>query len=266
MEAHLQAQIAFHLTGTRAGTTLEGIDEPRLQPALFAGYRDLTSLRYPFPVVLLEGAGDSFAEPLSAVIDDILGRAATGPEVGRMSQHVLRLETRMRALVASGFHGRLSELWAAAAADIVAADPSVADSLARAEEERYADGEVVDCDERLPYRLMTHAWEVSRDRRDARAGASITRLALRLNDILKADHENSPEGRSADSLKSSFGSGPMDAFDFEAMSRILGHSGPRAQLPASRRARIEGLLSTLQSQRFFRTVVGGRRVLLVRVR
>ena len=30
MEAHLQAQIAFHLTGTRSVTTLEGIDEPRL--------------------------------------------------------------------------------------------------------------------------------------------------------------------------------------------------------------------------------------------
>ena len=45
----------------------------------------------------------------------------------------------------------------------------------------------------------------------------------------------------------------MDAFDFEAMSRILGGSASATGLPESSRRRLEGLLSVLQSQRFFAT-------------
>jgi hypothetical protein len=257
MDAHLQAQIAFHLTGARADTCLGTIDEPPLVPALLAGFRDLATVRHAFPVVLLEGTDRAYAEPLSAVVDDVLSRAAVGADADRIRHHVLRLEERIRASVLGGAEGRLGDLWAAVSAELIAEDPSVAESLARADDERYADGDLVGCDERLPYRLLTRAWEVSRDERDARAGASIARLSLRLADILKADFENSTEGRSAAHLKSSFGTGPMDAFDFDAMSRILGHSGPRAQLPPSRRTRIEGLLETLRSQRFFRTSLTG---------
>jgi ferredoxin len=252
MEAHLQAQIAFHLTANRAGTNLSPIDEPRLEPALFAGYRDLTELRYDYPVVLLDGA-EGGVEPLSGLVDDALSRAAVGATADRIGQHVLRLESTMRNLVAQGFQGRLSELWEAASTAVSELDPDAASSLTAARAELPGDGDVLDCDERLPGRLLTHVWEMTRAKRDRRAGASITRLALRLSDILKADFQNSAEGRSAENLKSSFGTGPMDAFDFDSMSRILTHSGPRTQLPASRRERIEGLLATLQSQRFFRT-------------
>ena len=253
MDATLQGQIAFHLTGQRTGTGLEPLDGAGLVPALFARYRDLASLRYDFPVVLVDGPTGTFAEPLSAVIDDVLAHVGGGADRSRISQHVLRLETSVRRAVADGHRSVLSDLWDRAALELVAADPDVAGSLSAARAHLAIDGVVVDCDERLPAELFTHACESSRRIRDARAGSSIQRLVLRLSDILKADFQNSAEGRSAQSLQSSFGTGPLDAFDFESMSRILTHSAPRTQLPVARRERIEGLLATLQGQRFFRT-------------
>ena len=76
MDANLQAHIAFHLTGNRAGTLLDSIDEPRLVPALLAGYQDLSALRYDFPLVLIdEPAGGHYVEPMSGLIDEILERS-----------------------------------------------------------------------------------------------------------------------------------------------------------------------------------------------
>ena len=56
MEADTQAQVAFFLTGRRPSEYLDAVDGLDLRPALFAGYRDLTPLRYDFPLVLGKGA------------------------------------------------------------------------------------------------------------------------------------------------------------------------------------------------------------------
>ena len=54
MEADLQAHVAFFLTGKTNTSDLDAIDRLKLRPALFAGYRDLTQLRYDFPLVLIK--------------------------------------------------------------------------------------------------------------------------------------------------------------------------------------------------------------------
>ena len=90
MHSELRAQAAFRLTGLRA----EGLPPPdarALRPALMARLRDLTTLRYDFPVVLLASPqGDTFVRPLRQVFDDLL--AADGPP------ELLRLEREIRAL------------------------------------------------------------------------------------------------------------------------------------------------------------------------
>ncbi|MGZ8231846.1 MAG: hypothetical protein ACXW2A_17290, partial [Burkholderiales bacterium] len=48
-----QSHLAFHLTGAITSGALHAIDELSLRPALLAPYRDLTQLRYDFPIVLL---------------------------------------------------------------------------------------------------------------------------------------------------------------------------------------------------------------------
>ena len=56
MEADLQSFVAFYLTGKKPADRLEDIGKDKLRPALFAAYRDLTRLRYDFPLVLVDAA------------------------------------------------------------------------------------------------------------------------------------------------------------------------------------------------------------------
>ncbi len=58
MEADFQTQVAFYLTGKRPGAGLDAVEALDLRPALLANYRDLTSLRYDFPLVLVGNATD----------------------------------------------------------------------------------------------------------------------------------------------------------------------------------------------------------------
>ena len=53
------------------------------------------------------------------------------------------------------------------------------------------------------------------------------------------------------SLKQSLGGPHQGAFDFDALSRIVGKGAPRDELPAPRRQRIEHALAELESQRFY---------------
>jgi len=57
MNTALQEQTVFHLTGRRPADTLEPVAGRKLRPALISRYRDLTRLRYDFPVVLASGGG-----------------------------------------------------------------------------------------------------------------------------------------------------------------------------------------------------------------
>jgi len=58
MQVELQAHIAFHLTGRLPHGAFDAHALSDLHPAIFAGYRDLTALRYDFPLVLMRAGGD----------------------------------------------------------------------------------------------------------------------------------------------------------------------------------------------------------------
>ena len=254
MEADLQSHVAFYLTGKRLGTQLDSIEKLGLRPALFAGYRDLARLRYDFPLILVD-ANDTapqgaFVETLSGAIDGILSRIARGDDE-RIRQHLIRLEQAIRARVAGGERGRLSTLWDQAAETLVKDDGRIAESLTQARANLRIDGEIVDCDAELPFQLFGHAWNFAQRQRAVKFGERIRRLVFSLSAILQAEHANSDAGRSAEALQSAFGNGPMDRFDFDAMSRLLNRAAPQRGLAEKRRQRVEALLATLQSQRFF---------------
>jgi ferredoxin len=252
MEAQLQAHVAFFLSGKADTPDLETIDRLELRPALFAAYRDLTRLRYDFPLILVAGRPDgAHVESLSGLIDGILDKIAHGGDAERIRKHVLSLERHIRAQAAAGQEGKLSALWDKAAAELGKNDQSVAESLARARANLKLDGEVVDCDGAMPRRLVSHVWTLTQARRARRFGEIVDRLVIKLSEILQADFANSNAGRSAANLKRSFGSGPLDKFDFEAMSKLLLRSAPKENLSKNRKERIEKLLTTLKSQQFF---------------
>jgi hypothetical protein len=259
MEADLQKHVAFYLTGKNPGASLDAVDGLKLRPALFAGYRDLTRLRYDFPLVLLDGPNAPFVQSLSGLFDGILHQIAGGDDGERVTKHVLRLEQEIRALVAAGENGALSALWVTAAGRLAGTDKLLKDSLSRARAALTTDGEVVDCGAALPARLLTHAWSKIQQQKASKFQEHIGQLVLKLSNILKADFVRSEAGQKAQSLKAAVGGTYDDAFDFDVMSRLLGKGSPKNTLPESRRRRIEWGISVLESQKFFPLLNGAKK-------
>jgi hypothetical protein len=232
--------------------------DPKLTPALLSRYRDLTNLRYDFPLIL--AGPDAEGGPLgslSGIIDGILQEIAPrGLEGERLRKRVLELEREIRSLVSRGARGTLAQLWDLARDRLLsgagegAAGESLDSDLDLARRALRFDGEVVDCGAETPRKLLIHLWRAVESQKARKLLARLDRLARRLSDILKADFMKSEEGRAPDMLQRSVGTAFEAAFDFEALSRILGSAAPGRLLPDSRRQRIRAALSVLQSQRF----------------
>jgi hypothetical protein len=218
MDVEVRTDAAFYLTGRRAGEA-EGLG---LRPALFAAYRDLAALRYDFPLLLLDPApGGRIFEPLSALVDREI-------EGGADRAKSLRRERELRAAAAAAAHVAVGKVA----------------------------GELAECDERLPARLLAHVWQAVQDEKAAAFHRHVERLALRLADILRADEARSPAARSAERLRASFGETYGPAFDFQALSRVLGSVPVQSSLAEARRQRVEGALEVLRTQRFYATGPG----------
>jgi hypothetical protein len=255
MDATLQAQTAFHLTGRRPAPPLEPIDDTDLRPALLARYRDLTRLRYDFPLVLVDrpAPGARFARSLTDLVSELARNAAPAGATGEaLRKQLLHLERDIRRAAAAGTTGRLSAMWKAAVQRLPSGgDPTLHESLLHAGLSMGVDGEVVDCDEAMPAKLLRHAWQVVQGEKFARVRRDVNALTMKLSDILRADFVHSEAGRKPESLASAVGTGQRHLFDFDRMSRLLALGSPASHLSDTRRKRIEWALSVLQGQHFF---------------
>ncbi len=252
MAAKFQDQTVFHMTGKRTGEGLAALDD-RFRPALLAGYRDLSRLRYDYPVVLLaDNSGPEYVQSLSSVIGTVVADLAPrGIEGERLRKQLLRLEREVRTVVASGATGTLTDLWPDAAARAADGNEEVLAVLLRAGDSVRVDGELIDCDRMLARRLVERAWRHAHAEK-ARAFRTLAdNLIRRLSDILRAAFVHSLAGRQPASLASGFGPLHGDAFDFSAMSRLVTRNIPIDELPAGRRRRIDAALDTLRQQAFF---------------
>jgi hypothetical protein len=250
MDAELQRQIAFHLAGRKPGAdSTPGADAC---PALLARCRDLASLRYDFPIVLLRNASEKgHVQCLSGIVDDVVHALAKDDSGERLTRHLLRLEQEIRRLVASGRRGTLQALWDEAAGRLMArGDELLKDSLTRGRRALKVDGDLADCDAAMPAQLLKRAWSLVQERKTAKLSEDIRRLSIGLQNILDADAARSEAGRSASSLKAAIGSGHAEVFDFAALSRVLSSTAGKGGLAGSRRRRVESLLAVLRSQRF----------------
>lgn len=256
MEADTQAHVAFFLTGKRPADFLDAVDGLNLRPALFARYRELSELRYDFPLVLTQSEG-GIVQSLSGVVDNALGTVALGNDGERIRKHVLRLEQEIRTLVAQGATGTLSGLWDKAAGSLAAGsdkavdDASREDSLKRTRAAIKIDGELADCNASMPSRVLTHVWTTVQKKKAEAFSRNLKRLILKLQEIQRSDFERSEAGRSAKHLKETIGSAHSDMFDFDAMSKLLSSSLPKESFPEARRQRIHNLLAVLNAQQFF---------------
>ena len=259
MQSELQAAIAFHRIGKRPGgepDTAQAID---LRPALLAEYRDLSALRYDFPLTLVRNAeGAASVQSLSGLIDGVLKDVAGGADGERLRAHAFRLEREIRTLVVEGASQSLSDLFDSAANRLATqTDAALADSLKRVRAALKADGDVVDCDRAMPFRLVRHLWKAAHEAKARAFRNEVDALVMKLSDILRADFVRSEEGLSPERLAASFGTSQRGGFDFAVLSRMLAETATNASLPESRRRRVRWLLSTLKAQRFYPAVGEG---------
>jgi hypothetical protein len=252
MDAELQTQIAFHLAGRNPGAETESAPGADARPALLARYRDLTALRYDFPLVLLRDAADKgYVQCLSGIVDNVVHGLVKDESGDRLTRHLLKLEQKIRGLLAAGARGSLSALWDDAAGRLAArGDALLKDSLKRGRRALKVEGDLADCDKSMPARLLKRAWSMVQDRKTRKLSEDLRRLTIGLSNILQADAARSEAGRSAQSLKAAIGAGHAEVFDFDVLSRVLAKTSAKDGLPAGRRRRIESLLSVLKSQRF----------------
>ncbi len=228
-----------------------------LRPALLARYRDLIELRYDYPLVLTPTAGtETPVQSLTEILDAALRQAAPpGPDGERLRQQVLGLERQIRALLAGGATGTLSELWQRAADKLLAgadAEARIAlrDGLKQARQAVTVDGAVLDCNERTPAAFVAHLWRTRETARTRRFSDKINSLILRLRELLRTDFLQSAEARAPERLQRAFGPRYSNVFDFKVLSKVLDGSARGVPLPERRRKRIRAALDVLETQRF----------------
>jgi hypothetical protein len=254
MDTQYHEQLVFHLTGHCQGPGLIPLAGAGLRPAVLCAYRDLPAVRHDFPVLLASPDGPELAHTLSSLVDGLLQDAAPrAVDRERLRRHALQLETQIRHDMDAGIQGTLGSLWDAAALRLGGAGggETLERVLTHAGGALRADGELLGCVPGMPARLIAHAWQAAY-RAKARAFRNdLARLLVKLTDILRAAHIHSQDGRQPQALKASLGGAYRDAFDFDALSRIIGKALPHDELPARRRQRLMRTLATLQQQRFF---------------
>ena len=259
MAARFQDQLVFHMTGKRAGDGLAPIDSGALRPALLAQYRKLGELRYDFPLVLPEPDADGeYVHSVSGIVGALLAELAPrGIEGERLRRHVLRVEREVRAILAEGATGTLSELWANAVERLGrGADETIRKVLAQAGDSLPVDGEVVDCDAALPARFVTQAWRNAQARKGREFRTLVDALVRKLSDIRRAAFARSEAGQQPEALAAAIGSGHADVFDFAIMSKLVARTAPKDELPPARRRRIEWALDVLRAQPFYADPAG----------
>ena len=257
MSVELREMINFHLTGKRANDDDADVPATDVVPALFVPYRNLTELRYDFPLILVEGADtQAYVDTLTGVINRLLRDIAPAGNSGaQLRQHVLRLERRMRELAVDTFGVTLTDLWKQAEKSLLAeCDKAEAEwlgnSVATARFALRTDGLVVDCDEYLPARLLQHA-RAKLTRHQTATADRVNRIIISLRNILRVDDLKNGASRTAQKVKTTLGKRYKEAFDFERMAELLDDSTPHNRLPAARRNRIRAVLSVLESQKYF---------------
>lgn len=252
MEAKLQDQIAFYLTGRRAGSEMQKMD-PACRPALFSRFNDLSSLRYDLPLIMNhEAEPEKAVLSLTRLVDEAVEALDENIDRDRVARHGYRLERELRRDLAANGTGDLASMWKVAAERLESeGDESVRDSANRLWKSFKASGDIVDTDRELPSRVVEHVWNTVNERKARAFRQRSERLLLKLRDILEAEFVGSAVGRAPDRLMAGVGTSFATTFDFTAMSRILVEAKPSFELSEGRRQRISMLIDVLECQRFY---------------
>lgn len=237
-------RVAFALSGLRPkdSPTAEA-----MRPAALARYHDLAAIRHDYPVLLVaSNRPGEFVRSLAEVLDATVAKLGDveGPAV---AVHAQALEVGFRRRLAKA-PGRLSDLIERTIAE--SGDAVRADALRSLKTSLVADGEAVDCGPDLAPRLVCHLWRAAEAGKRKRFLQDAERLVFRLEAVLRAASVHSEAARAPEALRASVGTAFETAFDFDALSKVVGSSATPPTVSERRRERIEGLLAAIRGQRF----------------
>ncbi len=255
-DGRLKQLLRIHLGPPELPQAADAESAPVLTPALFSAYRDLGSLRYDFPLVLLEPGADRVAAPLSAIIDGLIDAHAQAGVPGEAYRRDLyQLERAVKELAAAGDERPLKAIWTEAANRCYAqtADEGrrkqLRDNLRSARLEVRDDGVVACCDGRIARRFFMHAWQRVQTEQDVHARETLDELIAELTAIVDADRMRSARATSAEALRTAMGDEHAGGIDFDRLSTVLRSSKHQRPLKSNRRKRLHSVLKVLEVQR-----------------
>jgi ferredoxin len=235
----------------------------RLTPALLYLYRNLSKIRYDYPLCIVDKPGENWAIPLKTIFDTLVNEASPGGEEGaQFTRNLLNLESKIKARVEKSGPARLSELWKIAAKSMIKESRSknqkkdtAEEHLATARDALKSDGIIVPCSPDTPLHLLEAAETIFWREKVKKYGEEIHDITSRLKDMLKAYEMKSPRAFAAEELKASLGT-EEDELDFETFSDIVSQNTPSQKMPDKRRQRITRSLKSLEAQYAFFSAAG----------
>ncbi len=259
----------FHLGNPSVKDAVKRVSSDYL-PALLEPYRDVTRLRYDYPLFLSPAEGtdidrkpEDLVRPLSAFLQETVAGFAPGDESARILKDNLPwIERDIRV--------RVSEMEGPVAAGPLLRDATRAlvahlkldkenNARLQTDLDKLLDG-TPEGGQLLAYgrypaiHLLIHVIRSSVIPRHARFKREIEKHIKELKLLLEVDWSKSPESKQPEELRGSVG-GAADFFDTGALSKVMEHSHGSVVMSRERRARIENALQTLEAYRHNATLV-----------
>jgi ferredoxin len=259
----------FHLGNPSVKDAVKPVSSDYL-PALLEPYRDVTRLRYDYPLFLFPAAAspidpkpEDLARPLSAFLQETVNGFAPSEEAARILKDNLpwlEREARVRLSETEGpvaARPLLQEAATALSAHLKLDRENAArlqEDLEKLHEATPEQGQLLAYGRYPAIHLLIHVIRSSVIPRHARFRREIEKHIKELKLLLDVDLHKSPESKQPEKLRGSVG-GAGDFFDTGALSKVMDHSHGSVVMPAERRARIEGALQALEAYRHNNTLV-----------
>jgi len=259
----------FHLGNPSVKEKVEAVSSDYL-PALLEPYRDVSRLRYDYPLFLfpadegdIDPTPDSLAKPLSQCLLESVNAFAPGDESARILKDNLPwIERDLR--------GRLAEIEGPVAAKplLEAATEALLKHLKLDKENNQRlEGDIARLLEGTPeggkllaygrypaIHLLIHVIRNNVIPRHAKFRGEIAQHIRDLKRLLEVDWTKSDEAKLPEKLQGSVG-GAAAYFDTGALSKVMDHSHGSVAMSKTRRARIESALKLLEEYQQNETLV-----------
>ena len=260
----------FHLGNPSVKEEVQQVGSDFL-PALLEPYRDVSRLRYDYPLFLFNAeqsevnpTPEQLAKPVGEVLQECVASFAPGDDSARILKDNLPWVERELRQQLVGVEGPVvaSDLVKAATEALVehlSLDAEnkgkLEDDIAKMQAALPAAGHLLAYGRYPAIHLLVHSIRSRIIPRHASFRSEISAHIRELKTLLDVDWSQSAESKNAESLQGSIG-GSANFFDTSALSKVMGQkSQGSVTMSAERRARIEAALATLEEYQHSTTLV-----------